>query len=196
MANIFEKVKDEVTVRDAAMRYGLKTNRGNKVCCIFHNDRTPSMMLNERYYYCFGCGAHGDAIDLTAKLFGLSNYEAARKLAKDFGIDIGDCARGKPSSATQQRKYLSKEEIRLCRRVLQAYLDGLELRIVELAPKEADEPFDGRFVSAVQFRDRCRRWLDVLDTGTQEERQKVVEELTSDKIIALLKMHIERGDRL
>ena len=44
------------------------------------------MKLNERYFYCFGCGATGDVIDLVAKLFGLSSYEAAKKLAHDFGI--------------------------------------------------------------------------------------------------------------
>ena len=44
------------------------------------------MKLNERYFYCFGCGATGDVIDLVAKLFDLSSYEAAQKLAQDFGI--------------------------------------------------------------------------------------------------------------
>ena len=44
------------------------------------------MKLNERYFYCFGCGATGDVIDLVARLFDLSSYEAAQKLAQDFGI--------------------------------------------------------------------------------------------------------------
>ena len=43
------------------------------------------MKLNERYFYCFGCGATGDVIDLVARLFDLSSYEAAKKLAHDFG---------------------------------------------------------------------------------------------------------------
>ena len=46
-----------------------------------------SMKLNERYFYCFGCGATGDVIDLVARLFGLSSFEAAQKLAQNFGID-------------------------------------------------------------------------------------------------------------
>ena len=32
------------------------------VCCPFHNDRTPSMKVDSRFY-CFGCGASGDVID-------------------------------------------------------------------------------------------------------------------------------------
>ena len=62
--NLFENVKAVVTVRQAAEHYGLKVGRGNMACCPFHNDHTPSMKLNEDYFYCFGCGATGDVIDL------------------------------------------------------------------------------------------------------------------------------------
>ena len=75
--NLFESVKAAVTVRQAAEHYGLEVNRGNMVCCPFHNDRIPSMKLNEDYFYCFGCGAHGDVIDLVARLFNLNSYDAA-----------------------------------------------------------------------------------------------------------------------
>ena len=85
--NLFETVKAAVTPRMAAERYGRPIQQGNMVCCPFHADRTPSMKLNEDYFYCFGCGATGDVIDLVAKLFNLSSYDAAKKLAYDFGID-------------------------------------------------------------------------------------------------------------
>ena len=85
--DIFMTVKAAVTVRQAAEHYGLQVSRNGMVCCPFHNDRHPSMKLNERYFYCFGCGATGDVIDLVARLFNLSNYEAAQKLAHDFEID-------------------------------------------------------------------------------------------------------------
>ena len=85
--NIFETVKAAVTLRQAADHYGLKTNRSGMVCCPFHDDRHPSMKLNEDYFYCFGCGATGDVVDFTARLLGLSAYEAAQRLATDFGLD-------------------------------------------------------------------------------------------------------------
>ena len=84
--DIFVTVKAAVTVSQAAEHYGLQVNRNGMTCCPFHDDRHPSMKLNERYFYCFGCGATGDVIDLVAKLFDLSSYEAAKKLAHDFGI--------------------------------------------------------------------------------------------------------------
>ena len=83
--NLFETVKSAVTVKQAAEHYGCKVNRGDMICCPFHDDLHPSMKLNRDYFYCFGCGATGDVIDFVARLFGLSSYEAAKKLAYDFG---------------------------------------------------------------------------------------------------------------
>ena len=84
---IYETIKAAISVKQAAEHYGLKANRNGMACCPFHNDRHPSLKLNEDYFYCFGCGAKGDVIDLVARLFDLSSYEAAQKLAADFGID-------------------------------------------------------------------------------------------------------------
>ena len=78
--NLFETVKNSVTVKQAAEYYGCKVNRGDMICCPFHDDRHPSMKLNRDYFYCFGCGATGDVIDFVARLFGLSSYEAAKKI--------------------------------------------------------------------------------------------------------------------
>ena len=87
--DLFTQVKMAVSVKEAAEYYGLEVKRGSMVCCPFHNDRTPSMKLNEDYFYCFGCGATGDVIDLVAKLFNLSSYDAAKKLA-DYIEDLTD----------------------------------------------------------------------------------------------------------
>ena len=81
--DLFTQIKMAVSVKEAVEYYGLEVNRGNMVCCPFHNDRTPSMKLNDDYFYCFGCGIHGDVIDLVARLFNLSSYDAAKKLAYD-----------------------------------------------------------------------------------------------------------------
>ncbi|MDY6307076.1 MAG: CHC2 zinc finger domain-containing protein, partial [Oribacterium sp.] len=99
--DLFTQIKMAVSVKEAADYYGLEVSRGSMICfcCPFHNDRTPSMKLNEDYFYCFGCGAHGDVIDLVARLFNLSSYDAAKKLAYDFGIDPD-----KPPAAAALRK--------------------------------------------------------------------------------------------
>ena len=79
--NVFEVVKENVTARQAAEAYGLKVGRTGMACCPFHSDKSPSMKLDERYY-CFGCGATGDAVDLTAKLFGIGLGKLLSNLLK------------------------------------------------------------------------------------------------------------------
>ena len=66
--NLFETVKSAVTVKQAAEHYGYEVNRGDMICCPFHDDRHPSMKLNRDYFYCFGCGAAGDVIDFVDEL--------------------------------------------------------------------------------------------------------------------------------
>ena len=87
--NLFETIKAAVPVRQAAEHYGLKVNRNGMACCPFHNDRHPSLKLNEEYFFCFGCGAAGDVVDFAAKLFDLGSLQAAQRLAADFGIFTG-----------------------------------------------------------------------------------------------------------
>ena len=78
--NVFEAVKQSVSTREAAEFYGIKVSRTGMACCHFHDDKNPSMKVDQRFH-CFGCGADGDVIDFTAKLFNLSPKEAAEKLA-------------------------------------------------------------------------------------------------------------------
>ena len=85
--SIFQSVKESVTARQAAEQYGLKVNRNGMVCCPFHKDRHPSMKV-EKGFYCFACGAKGDVITFTGKLFGMSPYEAAKKLITDFNKQL------------------------------------------------------------------------------------------------------------
>ena len=70
--SLYQKIKSAITVRQVGEMYGMEPDRHGMVCCPFHSDSDPSMKLNDTYYYCFGCGANGDAIDLTAKLFDLN----------------------------------------------------------------------------------------------------------------------------
>ena len=79
----FAQIKQAVTTRQAAEAYGLSVNSRGMCRCPFHNDHTPSMKVDETFY-CFGCGAVGDVITFTARLFGISAGSAARKLEVDF----------------------------------------------------------------------------------------------------------------
>ena len=191
--DLFTQIKMAVSVKEAAEYYGLEVNRGNMVCCPFHNDRTPSMKLNEDYFYCFGCGVHGDVIDFVARLFNLSSYEAAQKLAYDFEIDPD-----KPPAAAALRKpkyplakAFQKEELH-CQRVLCDYLHLLENWKVQYAPKTPEDTLDDRFVEACQMIDYIEYLADILTVGDLEERVAVVDELMKEGKIAFLRDYVAR----
>ena len=174
--NLFDTVKAAVTPRMAAERYGLPIQQGSMTRCPFHADRTPSMKLNEVYFYCFGCGASGDVIDLAAKLFGLSGYEAAKKLAADFGI-----AEQKPSIlARLQRGKTQAETERESFRVLQDYLRILQDWKENCAPQSRVDAIDPRYAEACHMLERIGNMLDILAFGTPQERGEVVADLQKD----------------
>ena len=194
--DLFTQIKMAVSVKEAAEYYGLEVNRGNMVCCPFHADRTPSMKLNEDYFYCFGCGAHGDVIDLVVKLLNLSSYDAAKKLTDDFGIDPDK----PPAAATLRKpkyplaKAFQREELH-CQRVLRDYLHLLERWKVQCAPKTPEDTIDDRFVEACQMLDYIEDLTDILTFEELEARVKTVDMLQKDGMIDRLEERLKRTEK-
>ena len=180
--NLFDTVRAAVQPRMAAERYGLPIQQGSMVCCPFHADRTPSMKLNEDYFYCFGCGASGDVIDLAARLFGLSGYDAAKKLAADFGITgqkpsiLAKLQRGKSQAEAESRSF----------RVLGDYLQILREWKAHCAPQSPEDAIDPRYTEACHMVERIENMLDILACGTPQERAEVVADLQKDERLILM----------
>lgn len=86
--SIFEEVKQRLNIRQVIEHYGYKVNRANQFICPFHNDHKPSASIKNDYFNCFVCGAGGDLISFTAKLHGLSNINACKKLDQDFHLGL------------------------------------------------------------------------------------------------------------
>ena len=178
--NLFDTVKAAVTPRMAAERYGLPVRQGNIICCPFHADRTTSMKLNEDYFYCFGCGASGDVIDLAARLFGLSSSDAVKKLAADFGI-----TEQKPSILARLQRGASQAEAeRRCFRVLGDYLQILQGWKTNCAPQSPEDAIDPRYAEACYMLERIGYMLYSLACVTPQERAEVVADLQKDDRLA------------
>lgn len=180
--NLFEAVKAAVTPRMAAERYGLPVRQGSMTCCPFHDDRTPSMKLNEDYFYCFGCGASGDVIDLAVRLFGLSSYDVAKKLAADFGI-----TERKPSVLAKLKRGKSQVELESRSfRVLGDYLQILRGWKTNCAPQSPEGAIDPRYAEACHMLERIENMLDILTFGASKERAEVVADLQKDDRLVLM----------
>ena len=155
--NQFETIKAAVPLRQAAETYGLRVLRNGMTCCPFHEDRHPSMKLNKDYFFCFGCGASGDVIDFTARLFGLSPYAAAQKLETDFGIDAETKLLPFPNHAEP-----SRDRERLCICVLREYLRHLCIWQLRYRPEKPEDPIHPRFAEAMQALPTVNHLLDCL----------------------------------
>ena len=180
-ANVFETVKQSVTVREAAERYGIEVKRGGMACCPFHDDKNPSMKLNEEYFYCFGCGATGDVIDLTARLYNLSPKEAAEKLAQDFGLIYDSQApprRNYVHQKTEARKF--REDRQRCYRVLSDYYYLLKKWEADRSPRTPEEEPHPRFVEAIQKKPYVEYLLDLFLYESEEEQKAWIAEHTAE----------------
>ncbi len=192
--NLFETIKASVSVPEAAGAYGLTVTRHNMTRCPFHDDHHPSLKLNPDFYYCVGCGAKGDVIDLVVRLFDFSPYEAARKIAEDFGIDPD-----KPTEAAALAKprhpmiRAFRDDERYCQRVLCDYLHLLEDWKVQYAPVSKDEEPDDYFVEACQRYDYIEYLANLLTVGDLDQRETVVVELMKEGKINGLEERVTRA---
>ncbi|MDC7290005.1 YodL domain-containing protein [Blautia schinkii] len=179
--SVFETVKQSITVREAAQMYGIEVNRSGMACCPFHDDKNPSMKLNEEYFYCFGCGATGDVIDFTARLYNLSPKEAAEKLAQDFGLAYD-------SQAPPRRRYVRqkseaqkfKEDRDHTFRVLADYFHLLRKWETDYTPKTPEENPHPRFMEAIQRKDYVGYLLDFFLEDTPDEQRLWIAEHHSE----------------
>ena len=178
--NVFEVVKQSVSTREAVAFYGIEVKRNGMACCPFHDDKNPSMKVDQRFH-CFGCGADGDVIDFTAKLFDLSPKEAAEKLAQDFGLIYN-------SQAPPRRRYVRqkteaqqfREDRQRCYRILSDYYHLLKRWETDHSPRTPEEEPHLRFVEAVQKKAYVEYLLDFFLYDSEEEQKAWIAEHTAE----------------
>ena len=191
---IFEIVKENVNLREAAELYGIDVNRYSKALCPFHNDRHPSLYVADNHYYCFTCGEHGDVIDFVGRLFQLSPYDAARKLAADFHLSPDK----PPSAAALHAKRIRteaqqlRENERLCYSILSDYAHVLRDWKVRYAPQSPAEAPDERFVEACHKLDEVEYYLDILTSGNSYERSEVIHQQMANGKLDRLRQRLEK----
>ena len=148
--------------------------------------------MADDHYYCFACGEHGDVIDFVSKLFHLSLYDAAQKLAVDFRLTPD-----KPPSAaalhakcirTEAQQLMENE--RLCFSVLNEYRRLLLDWKKRYAPQTPEDVLDERFVEACHRLPWAEYQLDILLQGDSYERGETVSNLTANGYIRKLQARL------
>ena len=186
LRNMYESIKAAVTARKAAESFGLTVNRSGMAACPFHEDHTPSLKLDQRYY-CFGCGATGDVIDFTSQLLNVSNSNAAQILAEKFDIQ--------PESQTVITPKI-KPAVPLCtleQRCLFAlvqYEKLLRFWKKRYAPQTPEESFHDRFVDGCQWESFIAHLIDEMMDADPWRRKQAVELLLEDDHLHCLQDYV------
>ena len=191
--NLFQTIKAAVTVKQAAALYGLPITTTGMTRCPFHEDHTPSMKLNDTYYSCCGCGATGDVIDLTARLFDLSSLQAARKMAQDFGLGpdkppSGAVALSKPPTVSSDAQ---QADVSYCLRVLHDYHGALTKWRTEFAPRSPEESVDARFLEALHMLATVDDLIDRLAFGPTSQKVSVAKCLLDGQLLPRMETRLD-----
>ena len=80
-----------------------KSGKNYTACCPFHQEKTPSFSVNheKQFYYCFGCGAGGNALGFIMDHDHLDFPEAIEELAKRAGVEVEREASNTPQKPRQ-----------------------------------------------------------------------------------------------
>jgi len=151
----------------------LQRGARNYALCPFHDDHRPSMLINDRQFYCFGCGEHGDNVAFVSKLCSISPYDAAKAICADFNllpVGVNASYRQRPvADATEQRKKQDEATIRRQRVNIASKCLALVVRMIDHGLRT---PADlERFGELAQVQGECETILELLDskdTTTQD----------------------------
>ncbi|MCR5234672.1 MAG: DNA primase [Lachnospiraceae bacterium] len=181
--NIFYKVKEAVSVMDAASFYGIKVNRKGMCLCPFHNDRNPSMKVDKRFH-CFGCQKDGDVIDFVGKLFSLTPLEAARKIAGDFCIatdNDSSTASGHGKNSLDPRLDEQKQKDRDFKKLVDfaiCVICDFHRYWWKVRESELPDPYgewSDRFCKACDNVNLAAEWLKILENGSEVEKRELLD---------------------
>ena len=157
-------IKSQINMIDICKTYGFNIQRGNFICCPFHNEKTPSLKLYDgtRGFYCFGCGEHGSVIDFVMRYFNLDFPKAISKLNDDFRLGlpiwkkIDRRTQLEINKSAFERKRKIEAEKKRREQIESDYWEAfdewkrLDDNKQNYAPKTPEEPLHPLFVEALQ----------------------------------------------
>ncbi|AUU99566.1 DNA primase [Phytobacter ursingii] len=108
-----------------------KQGKNWHACCPFHNEKSPSFTVNgeKQFYHCFGCGAHGNAIDFLMNYDKLEFVETVEELAAMHNLEVPYEAGNGPSQIERHQ-----------RQSLYQLMDGLSAFYQQSLTQPAAEP--------------------------------------------------------
>lgn len=124
-----EAIKERLPVEQIVGARVQLNRRGNRLwgLCPFHAEKTPSfsVMADQNFFKCFGCGKGGDIITFLRELDGLDFIEALRLLADQAGVDLPEKrGQSQEDQGERQRRKQAREALARARRLYHEALLG------------------------------------------------------------------------
>lgn len=112
---VFSYIRENVSALEVAKRYGCNILKYDKMLCISHSEKTPSLSFKGQNFHCFGCGIGGSCIDFVMYLFNIDKFAAIKKINEDFGLGlkIGNLTRAEANKMLLERKKYKETQQRL-----------------------------------------------------------------------------------
>lgn len=171
-ADIVEVVDSRVPLK--------KAGKNHQACCPFHNEKTPSFTVSQdkQFYHCFGCGAHGNAIDFLMEFDGLQFPDAVEELAGLMGVQV---PREEPENpqAAQQKQQQTQDDTALMSQAARFYQHQLKhhARSAQVIGYLKKRGLSGETVKRFQIGYAPDDWDSLLKTFGQgaKQRQQLLE---------------------
>ena len=167
---------------DVAGFYGLQINRSGMACCPFLQERTPSLKVYDDHFYCFGCGATGDCTGFVAKLFGISQFEAAKKISHDFGFNLVNGEIAVPVKKGLQAKNDYHMWLKNASSAVSEYLTRLIKWRKIYTPQNQKERIHPLFVESLTRKEHIAYLSEVLTYGSDKEKRQLYASCREDII--------------
>lgn len=102
-----ERIRTQISVRDALAAYGIEVNRQGFARCPLHEgDNTPSLKVypDGKGWYCFGCHKGGDVLKFVMEYYNIGYKQALLRASADFSLPVFAAATAEENAAAQQRQ--------------------------------------------------------------------------------------------
>ena len=112
---MFQRVKQQLRMKQVVEFYGVRLNRANKGECPLHREKTKgafSIHEGKQIFNCFSCGKGGDLITFVSERFGMKPLDACKKLNEDFGLGLTNEKPSRQARIAQARENRKREKIK------------------------------------------------------------------------------------
>jgi len=111
--HLIDRIRDAIDIVELISRYLnlRKQGKNYKALCPFHTEKTPSFTVSpdKQIFYCFGCGAGGNAFNFLMRYEKITFPEALQKLADEVGIELPKVQMDEEKSSEYDRLYRASQ---------------------------------------------------------------------------------------